>query len=274
MISIYRLSDNGYVKPKLPCATKMACIKNFKNVYGTIDHLVLDNCSNETISLIEQGNYARQIHKTSLGNASSFLYAMDIAICSNGPVYFVEDDYIHHGNIIKAIEDGLSLADYCTLYDHPDKYSGMYNCGETCKIFRKNNKHWRTTVSTTMTFACMAETIKNDAQLFKSICEGKFHPNDHEIFQRLQSERNRSLVSCLPGMAMHADLTTYLSNIDTIGFEIDEWALDIIIEIAKESIDVTNMKANQLVAQPHNVKGKLVLAYFLENMICGSTKCN
>lgn len=273
MIAIYRLSDNGYIKPKLPCATKMACLENFKSTYGIIDHLILDNCSSETIYALENGKYAKEIHKTNLGNAPSFLYAMEIAITSNEAIYFVEDDYIHCGNIKSAIMDGLSMADYCTLYDHPDKYSAMYNRGETCKVLRKNNKHWRTTASTTMTFACMSKTIKHDVQIFRSVCEGKFHPNDHEIFQKLQSECGRSLVLCMPGMALHADLTTYLSNIDIIGFEIDEWALDAIIDIAIASTYATrdDEKINDmkclLELKAKGTKGKLVLAQSLETIM-------
>ena len=274
MISIYRISDNGYVKPKLPCATKMVCLKNFFCVHGPIDHLILDNCSEETTSSIESGGYARQIHKTKLGNAQSFLYAMDIAIGLDGPVYFVEDDYVHHGDISAAIADGLCLGDYCTLYDHPDKYSGMYGLGETCRVFRRNNRHWRTTTSTTMTFACMAETIRGDARIFRSVCEGRFHPNDHEIFQRLHSENGRSLVSCLPGMSMHADLTTCLSNIDTIGFEIDEGALDAVRCIAIDCIKAKRKNFDVVANDADGVKEKLVLAHQIDSIMRETTACS
>jgi hypothetical protein len=77
----------------------------------------------------------------------------------------------------------------------------------------------------------------------------------------------------MPGMALHADLTTYLSNIDIIGFEIDEWALDAIIDIAVASTYATidDKKINDmkclLQLKANGVKGKLVLAQSLETIM-------
>jgi hypothetical protein len=242
MKTVYRISDNGYVKPKLPGATKLLCLENFLETFGKIDYLIADNCSNETIEKIS--TVAEQFHVTKLGNAPSFIYSVDIlakeGIENDELIYFVEDDYLHHPNSKSTLENALNLADYLTLFDHPDKYSRMYSCGETSKVQRVKNQHWKTSVSTTMTFACKYKTIKDDFfRVFKKSCVN-FHPNDHEIFERLQKTYKRKLMVCIPGLSFHTDVTTYIMNVDSLSESMDSWAVDYIIEKMKVLIFKTN----------------------------------
>jgi len=260
----------------------MVCLENFISVFGKIDHLILDNCMQSTKNEINKkfNQSILNIHETKMGNAQSFIFAMDIAIKKDttDSVYFVEDDYIHQKGSLDAIEEGLSFGDYCTLYDHPDKYSEMYGLGEQCKLMRKNNRHWKTSISTTMTFACKNKTIKSDSEIFKSVCNGKQHPDDHSIFLRL-GKIGRILVVSIPGMSLHTDITTNIMNINTIGDEIDIWALKLIAdkmksEIIKEGNENEINQANetmQLIGQ--NTKKTLVCLEILAE-ICEKIKLN
>ena len=238
MKTFYRISDNGYSKPKLPGADHSACIENFSLVFGKIDHLVFDNCSERTVESFSK--YGESVHVTSLGNAGSFMFCLDIACQLNGEqVYMVEDDYLHRPGSADAIMDGLELGDYATLYDHPDKYGKMYGMGETCKLMRFRNWHWKTSVSTTMTFASVSDTLRKDREVFSQVCAGKFHPNDHEIFTNL-GDLGRRLVVSVPGISFHTDISSQIMNLDSPAGEIDSWALSMMEKVLVYRVYKTN----------------------------------
>jgi len=212
----YRISDNSYKKPKM-CG-KDKCLSNFLSKFNDCSKTFLaDNVSSEdTLSLIKNIPY----QKTSLGNAGSFMACLEDAINrfdDDKVIYFLEDDYLHNGNVIDALNEGLLFGDYVTLYDHPDKYSKLYNFGEVTKVLRKNF-HWKYTISTTMTFATKVATLKDDYSCFFKWTRN-FHPEDHQIFLDI-NKKAKKLVSCIPGMSIHTDLTVY-NNIDKS--YIDNW---------------------------------------------------
>ncbi len=222
---IYRISDNGYIKPKLPNATKKICIENFISIFEKIDIVIADNCSPSTLEFLNAKKL--NVIETSLGNAESFLYALNLAIGEpeDEIIYFVEDDYLHRPLCRSLLEDALSIADYATLYDHPDKYSKYYNFGEMCHVRRIKNQHWRSSISTTMTFASKVKTLKEDVQIFKNICGNRFHPNDHQIFIDLKEKNNRNLFVSIPGFAFHADISSNVCDIENLENEIDDWVV-------------------------------------------------
>ena len=206
----YRISDNSYCKPKIPGATKLFCLENAMDELNAKFILIADNCNNPNL----YKKTGVTVIETALGNAGSFLFAMRKAL-EEPPdeiIYFLEDDYIHRPfhQSSKIITEGLEKSDYITLYDHPDKYESEYNYGEECSVFKTNNSHWRTTISTTMTFAAKAKTIKEDFEIFEPFLQGN-HPSDHEIFIALGKQkrtRNNAILSvCIPGIACHTDLT-------------------------------------------------------------------
>jgi len=212
----YRLSDNSYKKLKM-CG-KDKCLSNFMHLFKNCSKTFLaDNVKDEdTFSLLKDVPY----QNTSLGNAGSFMACVEDAISrfsDDKIVYFLEDDYLHNGNVIEALEEGLSIAEYATLYDHPDKYSQLYEFGEITKVLRKKY-HWKYTISTTMTFATKVGTLKDDYECFFKWTR-QFHPFDHQIFLDI-NKKSKKLVSCIPGMSIHTDLTVY-SNIDKS--YIDNW---------------------------------------------------
>lgn len=231
---VYRISDNSYQKDKLPGATKAMCLENFRKVFGGYDPLVLaDNCKFETIEWL-WGEKLTVIPKT-LGNAGSALEAINIAITNyDGPVYFVEDDYLHQMPACWMIEEGLGFGDYVTLYDHPDKYTNVYGGGEDCRVF-KGEWHWRTTVSTCMTFAADVKTLKKDRDVFEKYCKDG-HPHDHAIFSELR-ERGRRLVCAIPGVACHTDLT-FSGHIGRNTLE--PWAIEYVIDLMFKDLKELN----------------------------------
>jgi hypothetical protein len=79
----------------------------------------------------------------------------------NDIIYFLEDDYIHRQGWVDILKEGFKYiaADYYTLYDHPDKYwLPMYE-DLTSRILPTPTTHWRTTPSTTNTYACTYKTL-------------------------------------------------------------------------------------------------------------------
>jgi predicted small integral membrane protein len=232
---IYRLSDKSYKKPKLPGATKQFCYFNFMQAFqneilpsggGDTKNLLViaDHCKESLdIDLIRYSPF--ETEKTEYGNAGSFKYALKRAVQSNEVVYFIEDDYIHKKIAPTLIMEGIKHADYVTLYDHPDKYTSVYEFGETSKVFKTKNSHWRYTASTCMTFAARSTTLMQDMEIWEKHLNG-VHPNDHMAFVEL-GKRGRKLAVCIPGAACHTDLTfSGLAH----SVLMDEWAIDILCE--------------------------------------------
>lgn len=220
----YRISNNGYLKPKLPYCDKQFCLNNFLKCFDKEDvTIIADNCNEETLKFIES---TKKLYlQSNEGNAGSFRFALDLTwgLKKNDIIYFVEDDYIHNVNfsLPEIIKEGLEIADYVTLYDHPDKYSSLYNYGETSKVVRTNNSHWKYSASTTMTFATTKEVLERDYEIIQKHIKD-VHPNDHEMFLEL----NKKLAVTIPGMAYHVDLS--ISNLVNPNHLIEKWVLDYI----------------------------------------------
>lgn len=241
----YRISDKSYVKNKFPGITKKMCLKNFifcfdwtfahqANTRGSQTTIIADNCNFDTVDMCRE--FCPNIVETNLGNAGSLIHAIKLALelPDDEIVYFIEDDYLHRENNIltrsidydldlrKVLEEGLEIADYVTLYDHPDKYAEEYNFGEITKVLRTKLIHWKYTISTTMTFATKVGTLRKDLAVWEKYTAGD-HPHDHEIF--LELGVNRKLAVTIPGLAYHTDLT-YPEK--AMRIQLDKWLLDLV----------------------------------------------
>ena len=96
-------------------------------------------------------------------------------------------------------------ADYYTLYDHPDKYwLPMYEELQS-KIIATPSVHWRTTPSTTNTYACRFKTLKQHFDIHVQYCDlvAKW-TKDHDKFTHLWSIGS-NIVSCIPGYSTHVE---------------------------------------------------------------------
>lgn len=201
----YRVSDAGYAfKQKPEYVTKTNCLLNFVKHFGDTDlNIVFDNCKNETITACMEIAPDAKVVGTSLGNAGSFLYALDMALQlpDDEVVYMAEDDYVHRNGSRQALLEGLEIADYVSLYDHIDKYMQQNLRPEY--ILRTNTTHWRTCISTTMTFAAKVGTLRKCESSIRKWTSGA-HPDDHRMFCELGSA-GYTLISALPGYATHGE---------------------------------------------------------------------
>lgn len=221
----YRISDKSYPKIKLPGATKKFCLQNFRDCFRRDEIIIVaDNVDVDTVDFIQ--GLGIQHHLICEGNAGSLLYAIGQATVlwdDDEIVYFVEDDYLHHHRAGEVMKEGLFVADYWTAYDHPDKYMTQYGHGEDCRVTRTPATHWRTSISTTMTFASTVKALKEDYDIWEYYLKGRQHPPDHEIFCALGTRAiPKKLAVAIPGLACHTDLTfSGASGMDMI----DEWAI-------------------------------------------------
>jgi hypothetical protein len=179
----YRISDKGQPKDKLPNADKWKCLTNAVSEFRDEHfHVIADNCEPETVKIIrkicEDSGVAYTIEETALGNAASFIYMVDKIVLNHNlsdAVYLLEDDYIHRSGSKKILLEGINIADYVTLYDHPDKYfieseggnPFNYKQLQKTRIYLTESTHWREINSTTMTFACLVQTLRDDYHIWK-----------------------------------------------------------------------------------------------------------
>lgn len=215
---LYRISDNGYKKTKLPNATKKHCFLNFMEHWPREEVSVyMDKCIPETKEFLQE--YAEMVdldlHEIQGGSsAGSWRIVRDIALTlpDDEVVYFVEDDYFHLRNSRKALLEGIERADYVTLYDAPDKYVPARLGGnpfieddgaDATRVILTKTTHWRMTNSTTMTFATRVRTLREDLPIWKKFTEGD-HPHDFQAFLELRAS-GRSLISPIPSLSTHCE---------------------------------------------------------------------
>jgi hypothetical protein len=138
--------------------------------------------------------------------AGSFLRLLDhvskLKFHPDSILYFVEDDYLHRPGWLSLLGEGLEFAEYATLYDHKDKYFLYPEL--TSRIFAGKKAHWRTTPSTTNTFALCFKTLLRDLAVHRQFSENRTITADHEKFCQLRGQGSM-LVSSMPGWSTHAE---------------------------------------------------------------------
>ena len=186
---------------------KWRCLENFVTVFN--EHnitLIADGVDDATWNNLNTMHPTLDLRRTTFGsNAGSFLYSLDEAIKlpHDTVVYFVEDDYIHHEGADIILEQGVSISPYVSLYDHPDKYWGS-NADVLSKVMMTEDCHWRTTGSTTMTFASQVRYLIQDRAVFQQWCGGEDKwTHDFQLFTELSTARG--LITPIPGYATHMD---------------------------------------------------------------------
>jgi hypothetical protein len=181
-------------------------------------HIIADNCSEPTIDMINKYIDPINIEKVSVGHgAGTFNLALDKALKweDDEIVYFVENDYLHKQGSSDVLKEGFDLGfDYVSLYDHPDKYINGANPfiedgGEITRLMLTNSCHWKLTNSTTMTFAARVSTLKTDETTLREFTSGT-HPNDFQMFLALRNEKQKGLITPVPGYSTHGE-TAWLS---------------------------------------------------------------
>ena len=142
--------------------------------------------------------------------AGSFLRLLDyvetLSLDEEAILYFVEDDYLHRPLWVDALLEGFSLPgiSYITLYDHRDKYLLSLYPFLTAWLFQTSLTHWRTTPSTTNTYAMRCKTLKEHMQIHRAFSLNRKITADHEKFCAL-AETGALLISPIPGWSTHMD---------------------------------------------------------------------
>lgn len=192
--------------------------KCFVNLLQTISQesrvkltLLLDTASPmEGTHFIHKQNRYPIITSKQGSEGASFLWMMDVALESvkdeETIIYFLEDDYWHLPGWVNILREGFTLpkGDYVTLYDHGDKYILPQYQGLTSEIFSTPSCHWRTTPSTTNTYAMLSRTLTRDEQLQRQFSLGYRISKDHEKFCALANQ-GALLVSSIPGFSCHLE---------------------------------------------------------------------
>jgi hypothetical protein len=218
---IYRISESGYPKDKPSYITNKDCFINAYQKLDSLDFIVIaDNITDHTREFLT--SFTDNIIDVNIGSgAGTFNLALDLALkeADDQIIYFVENDYIHRNGSREAIDDIFNsdlLFDYCTLYDHPDKYLNPYEGGnpfclgksEQTRVFLTNTSHWKYTNSTTMTFMARVSTLKQDEAILRK-WTSETHPHDFNMFIEL-GQKGRKIISPIPGFATHGE-TQWLS---------------------------------------------------------------
>lgn len=237
MIIYYRLSDGSYPKIRFENATKEKCLRNFLSCFNDAHdqmYLILDNVKDKTFEYftgwVTAWNFDWEVLKGGLfyhppmtieiirtqggSSAGSFRIVLQEALKLKDDelVYFVEDDYAHLFGSRQVLLEGLDRAHYVTLYNHPDKYLPASQGGnpligddgaEATKVFVTDNSYWMMTNSTTMTFATMVGTLREDKDVWLKHTEGTY-PQDMNIFLELR-QKGRGLIQPIPTKATHCE---------------------------------------------------------------------
>lgn len=142
---------------------------------------------------------------------TSFLFLLDVVqkakLKDDTIVYLLEDDYLHKASWGKVLLDGFShpQVDYLSLYDHNDKYDQKLYPHLQSTILQGKYCYFRSTPSTTNTFAVQAKTLLRDMEIQRSFSVGRKITEDHQKFLKL-GEEGRRLFSALPGWSTHMEI--------------------------------------------------------------------
>lgn len=127
-------------------------------------------------------------------------------LASETIVYLLEDDYLHREGWPMILREGFALkkAEYVTLYDHKDKYFAPDYEYLASYLYLSPSTHWRTTPSTTNTYAMRYRTLLRDIAIHKSFSTERSISADHEKFIQL-GKNGAVLISPIPGWSTHME---------------------------------------------------------------------
>lgn len=211
----FRTTSNKAGKFRPEWFSYETCFRNILNEFPKDDITVFFDGDSTTDHFVSK--YECNIVHTNAGSeAQSFTNLIDhILTLEDLPddeiVYIVEDDYLHRPGAMNVLQEAFDCldTDYVTLYDHSDKYFPGYferfaHGFKTNLIFTKS-AHWRTTPSTTNTFATRLKTLREDVDEHKKFSAPPLTiTEDHKKFHALWS-KGRMLVSSLPGYSTHVE---------------------------------------------------------------------
>jgi len=222
MIHIFQrhcnVSSNSVGKTRPEWFSREKCFKNLLDTMGDEVSLTVVFDGTPTDHFVEKYEGFDLVSFEGGNDGLSFLnllnYVEGLDIEDDDIVYLLEDDYLHQTNWPKVLEEGLSRpgVEYVTLYDHMDKYFlPMYNNLQS-QVIATPSAHWRTSPSTTNTYACRYGTLIEHMDIHREYCDlEKGFTRDHDKFVRLWQEGS-NLITSIPGYSTHVEVE-YMSPI-------------------------------------------------------------
>jgi hypothetical protein len=138
-------------------------------------------------------------------------YAKAKNIGDNDLVYFLENDYLHAPGWVEKVIDLFSTfsgLSYVSLYDHNDKYFLPMYENLVSKIITTKTHHWRTTPSTCGSFIISKQILDEDFDILSTMV------GDHNKFLWLNQNRERSVITPIPGLSTHCMVGLMSPTID------------------------------------------------------------
>ena len=158
------------------------CLKSFKDSLGSLKvkmFVLLDNCPPSYEDLFKRYFDEQDlefIRLNGVGNRATFDMQIEILLDQTFSeiVYFAEDDYLYLPNqfesMVKFLRDEDHV-DFVSPYDHLDYYVlELHNQKNFMKFY--NEKHWRTSASTCLTFLTTKTKLRKTQNVFRSIEKG------------------------------------------------------------------------------------------------------
>jgi hypothetical protein len=150
------------ISPKDKLRLSEICLRSFRESLGSLRAKVwvlLDNCPSEYEALFRKyfdENDLELIKLDGVGNRPTFGLQMELLANQKDSeiIYFAEDDYLYLQNQFAEMIDYLkhhSDVHFISPYDHPDYYTMKFN-DHKFEIRAFATHHWRTAVSTCLTF--------------------------------------------------------------------------------------------------------------------------
>jgi hypothetical protein len=209
------ISANSINKNRPAWFSREKCWNNLNNTKDEATNITVMFDGSPTPDHFLYGN-SNVVCKQGGDDGRSFLNLVDhvfnLNIHDDTILYFLEDDYYHKPGWPAIMREAFQHigAEYVTLYDHNDKYTLPMYQGMQSSVMVTPSTHWRTTPSTTNTYAMLAGTFKKHYSIHKEYCDlVKGFTRDHDKFLRLWQEGS-NLISCMPGYSTHCEVE-YLS---------------------------------------------------------------
>jgi hypothetical protein len=229
---VYRTYPGDGRKPRPEWFSKRACLANLLRVFGRDHqyHFIIDGGNGAYCQ--ELYDFAKRLGVAPIvteinerHNARAFRRTLDYACSLEGHLYLVEDDYLHRSGADAVLNEGGQCWDYCTCYDHPDKYlfsehavnePPLLPATELTRLYLGERCHWFETPSTTATFAVRAETLRADREIWEHFSQDAFGwVRDHLAFTEIIKRgdrvafteiiKRRSLASTIPAYSTHCE---------------------------------------------------------------------
>jgi hypothetical protein len=142
---------------------------------------ILDGCPSEYEALFKKyfnDTELTIVHCNTIGNGATFSLQLDLLLRQTDAdyLYLAEDDYFYLDNGTKEIIEFMNSnhdVDFVTAYDHPDYYQmDFHNTRESIRVH--GSHHWRTAMTTCLTFLARRSALKKAESVFRTFARKNY----------------------------------------------------------------------------------------------------